>query len=120
MFFKNAENVDGEIVLSGFKSFKEIFDKENLKGLYEYMFAWKDRGTNGMTIGKEQTQLYIISNFLFMNSNCWDTTVFKNSGLDNNIGGLFITTPLILLLVPTMINTFKSKKEYTEKLFFSL
>lgn len=110
MFFKNAENVDGEIVLSGFKSFKEIFDKENLKGLYEYMFVWSDRNTNHMTIGKEQTQLYIISNFLFMNSNCWDTTVFKNSGLDNNIGGLFITTPLILLLVPTMINTFKSKK----------
>ena len=112
MFFKNSEMIDGELVLSGFKSFNEIFDKENLKGLYDFMFVWKDRGTNGMTIGKTQTKLYIISNFLFMNSNCWNTTVFNNSGLDNNLGGLFITTPLILLLVPTMINTLKSKKVF--------
>ena len=47
-----------------------------------------------------------------MNTNCWDTTVFTNSGLDNNLGGLFITTPLILLFVPTFIETIKSKKPF--------
>ncbi len=111
-FFKNSEMVDGKLVLSGFKSFGEFFDKENLKGLYEYMFVWDERHTNGMNITKGQTLLYIVSNFLFMNCSCWDSAVFDNSGLDNNLGGLFITTPLILLLVPTIINTIKEKKPF--------
>ena len=110
MFFMNSEVVDSEVVWSGLKSFKEIFNKENLKGLYEYMFVWDDRYANGSIIPKKQTMLYIVSNFLFMNSNCWNTTVFNNSALDNNLGGLFISTPLILLLIPTIINTIKSKK----------
>lgn len=111
-FFKNEEVVDGVTILSGMKPFKEIFSKENLEGLFKFMFVWEDRGTNGMIIKGQQTMLYIVSNFLFMNTNCWDTTVFNNSGLDNNLGGLFITTPLILLFVPAFINTLKSKKPF--------
>ena len=111
-FFKNKEIVEGSEVLTGLKPIKEIFSKENLDGLFKFMFVWEDRGTNGMVIKGQQTMLYIVSNFLFMNTNCWDTTVFTNSGLDNNLGGLFITTPLILLFVPTFIETIKSKKPF--------
>ena len=111
-FFKNKEVIEGSEVLSGLKPIKEIFSKENLDGLFKFMFVWEDRGTNGMVIKGQQTMLYIVSNFLFMNTNCWDTTVFTNSGLDNNLGGLFITTPLILLFIPTFIETLKSKKPF--------
>ena len=110
MFFMNYEKVDGDLVMAGIKSLGDIFNRENLKALYKFMFVWHDRTANGVVITGTQTKLYIISNFLFMNSNCWNTTVFNNNALDNNLGGLFISTPLILLLVPSMINTLKSKK----------
>jgi len=111
-FFANYEIVDGEYIRVGFKSLGEIFSKENLKGLYEYMFVWKPEDSNGVVMDATRTKLYIVANFLFMNTSCWDSTVFHHSSLDNIIGGTFVTTPLILLFIPTVIDTFKSKKKW--------
>lgn len=111
-FFVNYEYVGGELIKSEIKSLGEIFSKENLKGLYDYFFIWSENDTNGVQFDATRTKLYIVSNFLFMNSNCWDTTVFHHQSLDNVLGGTFISTPLILLFIPTVINTFKSKKKW--------
>ena len=48
-----------------------------------------------------------------MNTNCWDNVMFDNPSLDNAIGGFFITTPLTMLLIPSIISAFKTKRPWT-------
>ena len=111
-FFSKYEIIDGELTRTGLKSFGEIFKKENLQGLYEYMFKWPERSVSWGAIDAKKIKLVIVSNFLFMNSNCLHNTVFYTGGLDNMLGATFITTPLIILFIPTVINTFKSKNKW--------
>lgn len=111
-FFATYENIDGEMVRTGFKSLGEIFNKDNLKGLYDYMFKWPENSLSWGAIDAKKIKLVIVANFLFMNSNCLNNTVFYTGSLDNMLGATFISTPLILLFIPTVINTFKSKNKW--------
>ena len=47
-----------------------------------------------------------------MNTSCWDNVMFDNVALDNTLGGFFITTPLTMLLVPSIYNVIKSKRPW--------
>ena len=76
------------------------------------MFVWGDRIVSSSTSVTGKTQIgYLLSSWLYMNTNCWDNVMFDNVSLDNSIGGFFITTPLTMLLIPSIINAFKSKSE---------
>lgn len=108
-FLKSSKDVEGNITFGGLKSFGDIFSKENLTALLDFSFKWEDRGD----ISATQTRYYIFSNFFFINSNCWGGTLFNNAELDNNLGGFFVTTPIALLLVPSLIRAIKTKKKWT-------
>lgn len=109
-FFFNNPSVNGEIFKLGeLKSLKEFFSGGNFKNLLKYMFVWQDRGI----YPAKQSIGYVISSFLFMNVDCWSSTIFNNDGLDNLIGGMFITTPLTLMLIPTIVKHFKTKRPWT-------
>ncbi len=113
-FLKSSTDIEGQITYSGLKSFSDIFSKENLTALFDFSFKWEEnRPANGMEISSTQTRYYILSNFLFINSNCWGGTLFNNAQLDNNLGGFFVTTPIALLLIPSLIRAVKSKKKWT-------
>lgn len=111
-FFENPERVDNKLVLGEFKTVKDFFSLENLKSLFSTMFVWEDRKIGTMEIAKDVNIGYLLHNWIFMNTNCWDTMLFDNASLDNSIGGMFITTPLTMLLIPSIINVFKSKRPW--------
>ena len=108
-FMKSTTDVEGNITFRGLKSFGDIFSKKNLTALFDFSFKWEKRGE----ISATQTRYYIFSNFFFINSNCWGGTLFNNPDLDNNLGGFFVTTPIALLLVPSLIRAIKTKKKWT-------
>ena len=49
---------------------------------------------DGTTLG-EDNRAFVVKYPIY------EISAINNSGLDNNLGGLFITTPLILLFVPS-------------------
>lgn len=108
----NTPSLETGIGEWSFKSFGEIFSKSNLLSLTKTMFAFDDRTVGTMKVPANVNIGYILSNWVNMNTNCWDNILYDNAKLDNSIGGFFITTPLTLLLIPTAINTFKSKRPW--------
>lgn len=112
-FFAEPQRTDGALVLGEFKAFKEIFASENLKELFNTLFVWSDRKIGTMEVPANVNYGYILSNWIYMNTNCWDNVLFDNPSLDNSIGGMFITTPLTLLLIPSIVNAFKTKRPWT-------
>ena len=114
IFFVNPERVDGELILGEVKVFKEIVNAENLKELFNVLFVWGDRHVGSLDVSGDINIGYILSNWLFMNTNCWDDIIFYNgSTLDNSLGGFFITTPLTMLLIPSIVAAIKTKRPWT-------
>ena len=114
IFFVNPENGVNGFVLGEFKPSSEILSKENLKALFNVLFVWQDRTVSSSTIVAGKTHIgYILSSWLYMNTNCWDNLMFDNVSLDNFIGGFFITTPLTMLLIPSIVKAFKTKRPWT-------
>ena len=111
-FFKNPTRINGNLNLGELKSIQEMFSWENIKELFKYMFVWSDQQVGTYTIPANQQAGYILTSWLFMNTNCWSSTLFSVSSLDNNIGGMFITTPLTMLLIPSIIKVFKEKRPW--------
>jgi hypothetical protein len=111
-FFAEPQRTDGALVLGEFKAFKEIFAGENLKELFNTLFVWSDRKIGTMEVPANVNYGYILSNWIYMNTNCWDNVLFDNPSLDNSIGGMFITTPLTLLLIPSIVRVFKTKRPW--------
>ena len=105
------QSEEGELIIGELKAFKDILKFDNLKDLFNLLFVWQDRTVNDMTVTANSNIGYIISNWLFMNTNCWDNILFDNQRLDNALGGFFISTPLTMLLIPSIVKVFKTKSK---------
>jgi len=105
--------VNGSLVVGKAKTVAEIFSLDNLKAMFNALFVWQERKVGSETATGLKNVGYILSNWLFMNTNCWDNVIFDNNTLDNALGGFFITTPLNLLLIPSIIRAFKTKRPWT-------
>ena len=110
--FVNPSNVDG-IKLGEMKTFKDIISVANIEALLKLLFVWPEQIWAGEGFGPGNINIgYILSSWLFMNTNCWDNILFNQSSLDNSIGGMFITTPLTMLLIPSIVRVFKTKRPW--------
>lgn len=113
IFIDPSKDING-FVLGEMKSIKEIFNKDNLTQLFKTLFVWDDRVISSSTSVSSKTNIgYILSGWIYMNTNCWDNVMFDNPSLDNAIGGFFITTPLTMLLIPSITRAFKTKRPWT-------
>ena len=112
-FFKNPQKLTTGLQLGSLKGI-DFFSFSNIKGLLKYMFVWPTRQLNvGEVVTPTQNIGYVITGFLFMNTDVWSSTVFSTNTLDNSIGGVFITTPIIMMLIPAIIRGFKTKRPWT-------
>lgn len=106
------QNEEGELIIGELKAFKDILSASNLKELFNVLFVWQDREVGDMNVTANTNIGYILSNWLFMNTNCWDNIMFTNQRLDNALGGFFISTPLTMLLIPSVVRVFKTKRPW--------
>ncbi len=112
-FFKDPQRLDSGLKLGELKGI-EFFSLSNIKNLLKFIFVWPQRQLSATEIVSPiQSIGYVFTGFLFMNTDVWSSTVFSTSTLDNTIGGLFITTPIIMMLVPAIIKGFKTKRPWT-------
>jgi uncharacterized membrane protein YfhO len=108
LFFETVSRLNGGIELGSLKSFGELFSGTNLVNIFRYFFIFAERFSNEL-IPSLQTQLYPLATFFYPPVNNWDSLVFTSKTFDNVYSSLYISTPLALLLIPSIIKTIKSK-----------
>ena len=112
-FFTNPTRDGTKFILGPIKPLSEMLKWENIKELFIILFVWDERTISSTTtISSASHYGYMLSNWLFMNTSCWDNILFDNVSLDNALGGFFITTPLTMLLIPSIAATIKSKRPW--------
>lgn len=92
-------------------NFKQLFSNElsfneGLKAFTDTLFVWPENI-------KDKQSLYPLIAFFTPNVSCFDSAVIANSGYDNSYASSFIYTPLMLLFIPSLIQSFKSRKVST-------
>ena len=110
LFFESATRLNGGIQLGSLKSIGELFSGSNLASIFRYFFIFAERFSNEL-IPSLQTQLYPIATFFYPPVNNWDSLVFTNKTFDNAYSSLYISAPIALLLIPSIIKTVKSKNK---------
>jgi uncharacterized membrane protein YfhO len=108
LFFESATRLNGGIQLGSLKSFGELFSGSNFANIFRYIFIFAERFSNEL-IPSLQTQLYPLATFFYPPVNNWDSLIFTNKTFDNAYSSLYISAPISLLLVPSIIKTIKSK-----------
>lgn len=58
----------------------------------------------------EYEAIYPLSSFFFMNITCYSTNLFRNRWYNNTMSSIFVFTPFILMLVPSVLNSIKRRK----------
>ncbi|MCI5744765.1 MAG: YfhO family protein [Erysipelotrichaceae bacterium] len=106
------DNDAEKIILFKFRPFKDIFSLTNFKDINRILFVWSERSYAGMKVTPMENIGYILSNWIYMNTNCWDNIMFDNKNLDNTLGGFFISTPLTMLLIPSIARTIRRKRPW--------
>lgn len=114
ILFENPANIIRQLLVGEIKSIKDIYLLlfDNFKSLGNLLFVWSDRNVGTMSVKADVNIAYILSNWIYMNVNCWDNIMFSNASLDNALGGFFITTPLTMLLIPSIVQVFKTKRPW--------
>lgn len=75
----------------------------NIKGFFDNLLFFDTSNT-------KRTYLYPLVNFFFPTVSCYDSLLFNNNGYDNTLCSLFVYTPLMLMLIPSLLNSFKERK----------
>lgn len=86
--------------------FKSLFSE--LKVFFSYLSSWKAVGANATSNTKYL--MYPAVSFFFPTITCYDSILFVNNGFDNHQASLYLFTPLTLMLIPSILNSFREKK----------
>lgn len=112
-FFKDPQRIDGSLVLGDIRQLKDMFSfkyvigaGETAKTITLYDFIFKFDVKYGSTT--KSIPGYVLTEFFIMNFRCIGNAAY-NTGLDPAMGGMFITTPMALLVVPSCWNAIKKK-----------
>ena len=84
---------------------KEAFNIKNYKEVWEIISKWEHQ--NEMYVHKK---LYPLISFYFPVFSNRSATLLNTSSYDNTISSIFVFSPVILLLIPTMVVSIKKKK----------
>ena len=106
---ENASTFTGKLItnLKELKAAFEIKDftivKEELKQLFELCFKFDEKYNI-------KNYTYPIVSFFYPPSSCYDAIIYNNNYYDNANSSLFMYTPLMLMLIPSLINSIREKK----------
>ncbi len=82
------------------ENLKEAFSTKNFDALFNLLFKFNH----------EKKKYYPLISFLFPVISDFNSILIANTGYDNTLSGLFIYTPMMLLLIPSMIESFRKRK----------
>lgn len=106
-------------------SFKLLLNNENdlsfsdnLKSFFDLLFTWSSDLKWIYT--PEKNTLFPLIAFFTPNVSCFDSAVFNHSGYDNAYASTFIYTPLMLMMIPSFIQSLKRRSVSTIIGFFGV
>ena len=84
----------------------------NFKSLFENIFYFHEGwGTNTENISNlARVYLYPLLSFFYPTVTCSEHILVNNNGYDNALSSLFLYTPIMILLIPSIINSLKERK----------
>ena len=62
------------------------------------------------TFPKPYEAIYPLCSFLFMNITCFSTNLFRNNYYNNTMSSIFVFTPFVLMMIPSLIHSIAKKK----------
>lgn len=87
----------------------DLKNAEGLKAKFDLIFSWGDEYS--------YKHLYPLAASLFMSTSSFATTLFSLNGYDNVGINMYIYAPLILMIVPSLLDAIKQKK-FSQIIFF--
>lgn len=88
--------------------FSLLFD--NVNGLIKNLFYFSNPGSTTNVSNITRVYMYPLASFFYPTVSCNDHIIINNNGYDNALSSLFVYTPIMLMLVPSMIVSAKEKK----------
>ena len=79
-----------------------ILNAEGLKAKIDAIFTYK--------YGTEQNQVTPLLNFLFMSDDCYSSNLLNVYWYDNQVAGLYVTTPMLLMFFVSLMDSFHEKR----------
>jgi uncharacterized membrane protein YfhO len=76
---------------------------KNLKAFFKIVMVFD-------TSNNAKTYMYPAVSFFYPTVSCYDHLLFNNTGYDNTLCSLFLYTPPMLMLLPSLINSIRNKK----------
>ena len=83
---------------------KEAFKQENFKDTISQLWKLLTK------FDQPKQAYYPLMSFLFPSISGYSAVLFNNYGYDNTLSSIFIFTPLMMFLVPSLINTIRKKR----------
>jgi len=91
-----------------FLQLKEYYDAKEWSKLIDYILIWRNRWGEETPYDK----LFPLITFLFPSVSNRSSTLLRTSSYDNTISSLFIYSPIMLLLIPSLIYSLRRKKYF--------
>ena len=91
------------------KNASSIWDKLKLCLLWPGAISpdlWKETSYTNQTF----MHLYPLESLLFINNSCFEEPMTKLSGYDNVGSSIYVSTPILLFIIPSIINAIRKKK----------
>lgn len=82
----------------------------NLKALLKNVFYFSNGGNTTNISNVARVYLYPLATFFYPTVSCNDHILINNSGYDNSLSSLFVYTPIMIMLVPSIITSLREKK----------
>lgn len=108
LFFVDPSKTESGYHLGTFKSFAELFSKENLEAMRIYFFEFSTEENMNL-----QYLFTPLAQTLFPPVNNWDPLLFKTSWFDNATSSMWISFPILLLLGVKIIRTIKAHNPWS-------
>ncbi len=99
---RNSDRVTNATYLDNLKS---TFKAKDWKTLIAYLTKWETQNESF-----EYKKFYPLISFLFPTISDRSVTLLNRSSYDNTISSLFTFTPITLLLIPSLIHSFRKRK----------
>ena len=87
------------------QNLKEAFNTENWQLFFDYVFKWETQSTS-----YTYKKLYPLATFFFPVVSDRSSPIFATSSYDNTISSLFLYTPVMVMVVPSIIRSIRNRK----------
>lgn len=87
-------------IRNGSNYFKQLLDAKDSLSLLKLLFVFPT----------SYEAAYPLSSFFFMNFNCFSSNLYRPRWYNNTMSSIFVFTPLMLMLVPSILDSIRTKK----------